>query len=178
MKKQQKRFNTIIADLSKMDNNAQYLTGAYGGKGETGKAVAQTAVSAVGGAIFAGLFGFGAFKVYGANNVSEFVVTDDGLYIGKPNKYGFSLNNMTFMEKTTFQNTSLTVKKNFVLMKNSVTGEYFKLFTKNSGTTSEQLAERLNGFINLSQALSTGSPVTGSAVAEENIAPPADPFAE
>lgn len=146
MKKQKKRYEMICNNLSQMDCHAQLIIGAYGEKGAAGKAAAKTAASAIGGLLMALFFGFGAYKVYGANNSAEFVLTDGGLFVGRPTKNGFDFNNMTFIANGQIPAT-VTVKKNCVLMKNNLTGEYFNFNTKSSGLDSKQLAERLEKFL-------------------------------
>lgn len=185
--KQKKRNELIVAKLSQMDCHAQYFMGEYGGKGQAGKAAAKTAMSAIGGAISAILFGFGAYKIYGGNNLMEFVVTDDGLFTGNPNKNSFQIENMNFIAKTGFQNSTVTEKKNYVILQNNVSGEFFKLNTKNSEVTSAQLAERFNGFINsktinepvadpFAEVAAGDSKVADTEVKGDNA--PEDPFAD
>lgn len=146
IKRQKKRYEMLCANLSQMDCHAQFLIGAYGEKGAAGKAAAKTAASAIGSIFMALFFGFGAYKVYGANNSAEFVLTDGGLFVGRPARSGFDLNNMTFIENGKIPAT-VTVKKNCVIMRNDFTGEYFNFNTKNSGADAQQLAERLNNFL-------------------------------
>lgn len=171
-KRKQKRYDMICANLGQMECHAQFLTGAYSPKGAVGKAVAKSAVSALGGLLMALFFGFGAYKIYGANNAAEFVLTDGGLFFGKPNKYGIDLNNMTFIPNGNLPAT-LTVKKSYVMMKNDANGDVFSFNTKNCGVTSEQLAERLNAFLHpvKEEASSAISGVAESATAAEHNTP-------
>lgn len=174
--KQNKRYKMIEQEVdSAFAGKALFVVGQYGKKGDAGKAAAKTAASVLGGAIFAGLFGFGAFKVYGANSMKEFVVTDDRLLVGNPMKNGFSLNTMDYMGKTAFSESEITVKKKIVTLKNKISGEYFTFnLTSNSSVTPEQLTEKLNKLIAPAASNAQGE------VAAENAEAPAtdnsDPF--
>ena len=174
--KQNKRYQMIAQEVdSAFGGKALFVVGQYGKKGNAGKAAAKTAASVLGGAVFAGLFGFGVFKVYGANSMKEFVVTDDRLLVGNPMKSGFSLNTMDYMGKAAFSDSEITVKKKIVTLKNKASGEYFMFnLTSNGSVTPEQLTEKLNKLI---------APVENNVqgeVAAENAGAPAtdnsDPF--
>lgn len=174
-KQKQKRYDMICANLGQMECHAQFLTGAYSPKGAVGKAVAKSAVSALGGFLMAFLFGFGAYKTYGVNTAAEFVLTDGGLFFGKPNKYGIDLNAMTFIPNGNLPAT-LTVKKNYVTMKNDANGDVFSINAKNCGITSEQLVERLNAFLHpvKAEAPSAVSDVAESGITAEHSKPVVD----
>lgn len=142
-----KRYAEITQALSSMEGNGVFLSGAYGVKGGAGKAAAKTAASVTVGALSALFFGFGVYKVYGANTPKEFVVTDNGLYVGAPLKKGFNLSGMNYFAKGTFPDSVVTVKKKQVIMLNNNTGESFVFNTQKDGVTAQQLAERLQSLI-------------------------------
>ncbi len=179
--KLKKRYDEATASLANMECHAEYFEGVYGGIGSKGKAAAQTAASALGGAISAFLFGFGSYKVYGANsNAFEFVITDDGMYFGKLNKGKVELANMNFVEKSEFKDAIIAVKKKSVIIRNDNKCDYYELFTKKNGTSAEQLAERLNGFKTAANEVPNmlgESAVAGGGSVEE-AAVPEDPFAD
>ncbi len=173
--KQQKRYGEVTASLANMKCHAEYFEGVYGGIGSKGKAAAQTAASALGGAISAFLFGFGSYKIYGANsNAFEYVITDDGMYFGRLNKGKVELANLNFMEKSDFKDAIIAAKKNSVVIRNNVTGDFYELFTKKNGTSAEQLAEKLNGFKTSANEI----PNTLDENAVEEAAVSEDPFAD
>lgn len=173
--KQNKRYAGIEQEVdAAFAGNALFVVGQYGKKGEAGKAIAKSTASAVGAAVFAGLFGFGAFKIYSANTLKEFVVTDDRLLVGNPSKKGFSLNTMDYMGKEAFTESEIKVKKKSVILKNKISGEYFTFnLASNKSVTVDQLVEKLNKLI---------APVetkVQSEVAAENAEAPTtdnDPF--
>lgn len=172
--KQKKRYDEVTASLANMACHAEYFEG-IGGIGSNGKAAAQTAASALGGAISAFLFGFGSYKIYGANsNAFEYIITDEGMYFGRLNKGKVELANMNFMEKSDFKDASISVKKNSVVIRNNVTGDFYELFTKKNGTSAEQLAEKLNGFKTSANEI----PNTLDENAVEEAAVSEDPFAD
>ena len=180
VKRQNKRYAMIAANLEQMDCHAQFIIGQYGEKGAAGKAAAKTAASALGGALMAVFFGFGAWRVYGANNQAEFVLTDGGLFVGRPDRTGFDFANMAFIENGSLPAT-LKVKKNSVIMKAS-NGDNFNFNTKMSGIETEQLVQRLNNFLNPAPK---AQPVAESGVNENTNEqesakqlPPDDPFAD
>lgn len=142
-----KRYAEISKTLSSMEGNGVFLSGAYGVKGGAGKAAAKTAASVTVGALSALFFGFGVYKVYGANTPKEFVVTDNGLYVGAPAKNGLNFSGMTYFAKGTFPDSVVTVKKRQVIMLNNNTGESFVFDTQKDGITAQQLAERLQTLI-------------------------------
>lgn len=172
--KQQRRYDLINKEIDeKFAGNAIFAVGYSGRKGETGKAAAKTAASVAGGAIFAGLFGFGTFKVYGSNQLKEFVLSDDGLYIGNPLKSGFDLGAMSYLEKRAFSEAETTVKKKRLVLTNKANGEFFVFdMTDNKQITVEQLSEKLNKMI-ADCGTQTENPPTenGEKAAADNINP-------
>lgn len=156
IKRQRRRYEMIAANLSQMECHAQFITGAFNAKGAAGKAAAKTAASVLGGFFMAFFFGFGAYKIYNPNNVAEFVLTDGGLFFGPPSKSGINLNGMTFIANGSLPAT-LTVKKNYVLIKNAANGDVFTFDTKSAGIPSEQFAERLNAFLNPAKAAASAA---------------------
>lgn len=147
--KQKKRYIAINKEIDeKFAGNAIFAVGYYSKKGEAGKAAAKTAASVAGGAIFAGLFGFGVFKTYGANTAKEFVISNEGLYIGNPLKKGFDLGGMAYLEKGSLHETEITAKKKRVTLSNKVSGEYFVFdLSGNKSVTTEQVVEKLNNLL-------------------------------
>ena len=147
--KQKKRYNAITKDIDeKFAGNAIFAVGYYSKKGEAGKAAAKTAASVAGGAIFASLFGFGAFRTYGANAAKEYVVTNEGLFIGNPLKKGFNLGGMDYFAKGSLPESEVTVKKKRVTLNNKVSGEYFVFdLSGNKKVTTDQLVEKLNNLL-------------------------------
>lgn len=172
--KQQKRYKSIENELNeKFAGNYIFAIGCYGKKGEAGKAAAKTAASALGGALFAGLFGFGTYKIYGSNNPKEYVITDDGLFIGNPEKVGFNLGTMTYFEKGALTNAEITSKKNRITLKNTATGEFFIIdISKNKDVTVEQATAKLEALIQPIES----APVSENA--EESEQTHQDPFEE
>ncbi len=183
IKRQRQRYEMIAANLSQMECHAQFIAGAFNAKGAAGKAAAKTAASVIGGFFMAFFFGFGAYKIYGANNAAEFVLTDGGLFFGPPSKGGVNLNGMTFISNGSLPAT-LTVKKNYVLMKNAANGDVFTFNTKSAGIPSEQFAERLNAFLHPSKAAAAAAAAdpfnesNNAAVAQSSAPQTADAAAE
>ena len=143
--KQKKRYENINRELNdRFGGSAIFTVGAYSRQGEAGKAAAKTAASVAVGALFAGLFGFGAYKIYGSNAQKEFVVSDEGLFVGEPLKKGFNLGNMIYFAKGSFPQTEISVKKKRVTMTNLSSGELFIFDTAgNKNITADMLAEKL-----------------------------------
>ncbi len=143
--KQQKRYKSINQELnSRFGGSAIFTVGVYSRQGEAGKAAAKTAASVAVGALFAGLFGFGAYKIYGSNAQKEFVVSDEGLFVGEPLKKGFNLGNMIYFAKGSFPQTEISVKKKRVTMTNLSSGELFIFdLAGNKSITADMFADKL-----------------------------------
>lgn len=143
--KQKKRYENINRELNdRFGGSAIFTVGVYSRQGEAGKAAAKTAASVAVGALFAGLFGFGAYKIYGSNVQKEFVVSDEGLFVGEPLKKGFNLGNMIYFAKGSFPQTEISVKKKRVTMTNLSSDELFIFDTAgNKNITADMLAEKL-----------------------------------
>lgn len=146
-KKQQKRYDNMNATLANMEGNGVLLGGTYTEKSAAGKNAAKTAASVAAGAVSAAFLGVGVYKVYGGNAQREFIVTDNGLYIGVPSKNPINFAQMNFIQKGKFGDCQITTKPKEVILLNRVTTEMFRFNTANSNTTSEQLAARLQALI-------------------------------
>lgn len=162
--KQKKRYKSINKEIEeKFAGNAIFAVGYCSKQGEAGKAAAKTAASVAGGAIFAGLFGFGAFKTYGANAAKEYVVSNEGLFVGNPLKKGFNLGGMNYFAKGSLPETEITVKKKRVTLTNRLSGEYFVFdLSGNKSVTTEQLVEKLNNLLVPSEVISQSSAAAGN----------------
>lgn len=167
--KQEKRYQSIKQEINdKFAGNAIFAVGCYGKKGESGKAAAKTAASVAGGAVFAVLFGFGTYKIYGANAPKEFVISDDGLYVGDPLKKGFDLGGMNYMEKGSFNQTEIKVKKKQVTLNNLSSQEFFMFdLSGNKEVTPEQLVEKLNNLVAPIENLVAGSSAVNTETKED-----------
>lgn len=171
-----KRYRQAETEIAAVGGDPVLAVGYYGRKGEAGKAAAKTALWALGGAASALLFGFGTYKVYGANEAKEFVVSDDGLYIGNPSKSKFDLRNMQFIPKNGIPDSEVAAAKKRVTMTNLATGEFFVFdLSSNNAVTAEALKARIENM------LSSRQPVQEAAPAQEDSALNADgddPFGE
>lgn len=174
--KQNKRYAAIEREVdAQFAGKALFVVGQYGKKGNAGKAAAKTAVSAVGAAVFAGLFGFGTYKIYGANAMKEFVVADDRLLVGNPSKAGFNIYTMDFMGKESFVNSAITVRKKNVTLTNTVSGEYFVFnLASNRTVTPEQLVDTLNKLIAPVESMAQGEIAADNAQAPTTDSDPFD----
>ncbi len=143
--KQKKRYENINRELNdRFGGSAIFTVGVYSRQGEAGKAAAKTAASVAVGALFAGLFGFGAYTIYGSNAQKEFVVSDEGLFVGEPLKKGFNLGNMIYFAKGSFSQTEISVKKKKVTMTNLSSGELFIFdLAGNKSITADMFADKL-----------------------------------
>ena len=143
--KQKKRYENINRELNdRFGGSAIFTVGVYSRQGEAGKAAAKTAASVAVGALFSGLFGFGAYKIYGSNAQKEFVVSDEGLFVGEPLKKGFNLGNMIYFAKGSFSQTEISVKKKKVTMTNLSSGELFIFdLAGNKSITADMFADKL-----------------------------------
>ncbi len=168
MKKLKKRLNGITQSLSQLNCNAQYYTGINAASGQTRKSQTQffEVISIL-------MYGFSSR--HGAHSALDFVVTDDGLYIGKPNKNGLELSNMSFVDKTNFRDYSIMEQNDCVTLQSNVAGNKFTIYTQNSGTTAKQLLERFNEF---KKSEKVEEPLGESAVSNEVKSENSDPFAD
>lgn len=141
-----KRYAAIEREIqARFAGNALFVIGKYGKKGEAGKAVAKSTASFLGGALSALFLGFGVYRVYGAHEMKEFVVTDDRLYVGNPVRKGFNLDSMSYMPRGTFLESEVVAKKKTVTLRNKASGEFFAFNLSGSKTvTVEQLVNKLN----------------------------------
>lgn len=166
-RKMQKRYDEMNATLANMSGDGILLGGVYTQKNAAGKNAAKTAASVAVGAVSAAFLGVGVYKVYGGNTQREFIVTDNGLYIGVPSKNPINFAEMNFIPKGKFGDCEVTVKKKNVILTNNTTNETFIFDTANSTANTEQFADRLRALI---------AYVPESATNETEAPPPADPF--
>ncbi len=170
-----KRYRQAEKDIAALCGDAVLAVGCYGRKGEAGKAAAKTAVSVIGGAVSALLFGFGVYKVYGSKDMKEFVVAENGLYVGNFTRNKFNPDNMQFISKNEIPDSEIVAENKKVTMTNPATGEYFLFdLSSHSTLTAEELKTRLEKMLSSRQAVREAAP------AESNTVPDGgeDPFAD
>lgn len=143
-KKQAERYKAYETLVASLPNNGILINGFLSRKGDKKKAVAKSALSALGGAISAIFLGAGFYKVYSSSNPKEFILTDDALYVNDPNSGNTSLDAMTRLDGAALPQPTVAVNKKLVTM-TSADGELvFSFPYKNCGLTAEQLVAKLN----------------------------------
>ncbi|MDE7301415.1 MAG: hypothetical protein K2N47_04515, partial [Clostridia bacterium] len=163
--KQQKRYNAIVEDLSKMQCHAVFALGTFNQKGDGAKTAATVATTVMFGAIA----GFGVSKATGSDFRKELILTDGGLYWcnmkgGKNAALGADLSAMNFTPRAGFAYSQVTRNKKSVVIRNS-NGESFTFNLKNNTQiTPEELEARLIEFATPAPVNNTPAPA------------PADPF--
>lgn len=168
----QKRYNSIEEALGKAENNAVFMVGNYGKAGDAGKAAAKTATSVIGGVLSTLFLGAGYYRFYGVDNQHEFVLTDEGLYAGKPGKGDINLSNMMLIGGNCFKDFNVSVKKKQVVLSHKVNGDVITLnLTDHKTLTAEAVSERIN-------ALSAAAEAAASAPAPEPATAEESPFEE
>lgn len=169
-KKQQKRYDAIIDDISKMQCHAVFALGTFNRNGDGAKTAATVATTVMFGAIA----GFGMSKATGSDFRRELILTDGGLYwcnlkSGKNATYGADFAAMNFIPRAGFAYSEVTRKKKLVEIKNS-NGERFTFnLARNSQITPEELEVRLREF-------TVPAPVEDTPAPVEDTPPPVDPF--
>lgn len=165
--KQQKRYDSIVEELSKMQCHAVFALGTFNQKGDGAKTAATVATTVM----FGALAGFGISKATGADFRRELILTDGGLYWcnmrnGKNAQFGANLAEMNFTPRAGFAYSEVTRKKKLVEIKNK-NGERFTFnLARNTQITPEELEARLREF-------ATPAPVEATPAPAEA---PADPF--
>ncbi len=146
--RQKKRYQSIEQEIKeKFLGKAIFAVGCYGSFGKQGKTSAKK-TSAVVGESSAEIFGFGTNKIYCDNAPKEFVISDEGLFVGAPSEWDFNLDRMNFMEKRLFNQAEIQVKKKQVALSNPSSQDFFVFdLLDNKGVTAEQLAEKLNSLL-------------------------------
>lgn len=138
-------------------------------------AAAKTAVSVIGGAVSALLFGFGVYKVYGSKDMKEFVVAEDGLYVGNFTRNKFNPDNMEFISKNEIPDSEIVAENKKVTMTNLATGEYFLFdLSSHSTLTAEELKTRLEKMLSSRQTVREAAPAEGNTVPDGGEEPFAD----
>lgn len=164
--RRQKRYSSIEQTLGSMENNAVFMVGTYGKAGEAGQAAAKTATSVIGGILSTIFLGAGYYRIYGVDNGHEFVLTDEGLYTGKPVKGEINLANMMLISSACFKDFNISANKNKVVLNHKLNGDTVTLnLSENKNLTAEAVAERIRS---MSAATEAAVSAPEPAVAEES----------
>ncbi|MDE5942632.1 MAG: hypothetical protein K2H30_00295 [Clostridia bacterium] len=135
-----KRANGIINDISQRFNGAIYASGYYGNKKQERSDATKTAVSLIGAAATASVFGIGFYRDYPGKPRRDFVICDNALFqvYGKKREYFDIMPQL----KENFANAEIVEKRNKLTM-TGADGTSYITFTVRDGEK-QKLTKALN----------------------------------